>query len=89
AFRQSANPRSNLARFGIAPTYPLDFAADVKGNRLPQVSWLVPPFIQSEHPALPVALGAVAMVNALRILLSNPAVWEKTALIISYDENGG
>lgn len=89
AFRQSANPRSNLARFGIAPSYPMDFAADVKANRLPQVSWLVPPFIQSEHPALPVALGAVAMVNALRILLSNPAVWEKTALIISYDENGG
>jgi phospholipase C len=28
-------------------------------------------------------------VDALRILLSNPAVWEKTALIISYDENGG
>lgn len=29
------------------------------------------------------------MVTALRILLSNPAVWEKTALIVSYDENGG
>ncbi|BBX72952.1 phospholipase C [Mycobacterium shinjukuense] len=89
AFKQSADPRSNLARFGIAPSYPVDFAADVKGNRLPKVSWLVPPFIQSEHPALPVALGAVSMVTALRILLSNPAVWEKTALIISYDENGG
>jgi phospholipase C len=89
AFKQSANPRSNLARFGIAPSYPVDFAADVKANRLPSVSWLVPNFIQSEHPALPVALGAVAMVTALRILLSNPAVWEKTALIISYDEGGG
>ena len=30
-----------------------------------------------------------AMVTVLRILLSNPAVWEKTALIVSYDENGG
>ncbi len=89
AFKQSANPRSNLARFGIVPRYPLDFAADVRANRLPSVSWLVPNFIQSEHPALPVAFGAVAMVAALRILLSNPAVWEKTALIISYDEGGG
>jgi phospholipase C len=32
--------------------------------------------------------GALTIVNALRILLSNPAVWEKTALIISYDECG-
>ena len=35
AFKQSANPRSNLSRFGIAPSYPQDFAADVKANRLP------------------------------------------------------
>ncbi|BBX97123.1 phospholipase [Mycobacterium lacus] len=89
AFKQAGNPRSNLARFGIAPTYPGDFAEDVKANRLPKVSWLVPNILQSEHPALPVALGAVSMVTALRILLSNPAVWEKTALIVSYDENGG
>nr|WP_193697092.1 phospholipase C [Mycobacterium tuberculosis] len=89
AFRQAADPRSNLARYGIAPTYPGDFAADVRANRLPKVSWLVPNILQSDHPALPVALGAVSMVTALRILLSNPAVWEKTALIVSYDENGG
>ncbi|OSC37334.1 phospholipase C [Mycobacterium decipiens] len=89
AFKQSANPRSNLARYGINPTYPGDFADDVRANRLPKVSWLVPNILQSEHPALPVALGAVSMVTALRILLSNPAVWEKTALIVSYDENGG
>ena len=25
----------------------------------------------------------------LKILLSNPAVWEKTALIVMYDEHGG
>ncbi|REZ89843.1 phospholipase C, partial [Mycobacterium tuberculosis] len=58
AFRQAADPRSNLARYGIAPTYPGDFAADVRANRLPKVSWLVPNILQSEHPALPVALGA-------------------------------
>lgn len=27
--------------------------------------------------------------QVLDILTSNPAVWEKTALIVSYDENGG
>ncbi|RFZ60521.1 Phospholipase C 1 precursor [Mycobacterium marinum] len=78
AFKQTADPRSNLARFGIAPTYPQDFVLDVKANRLPKVSWVVPNIIQSEHPALPVNVGAVAIVNILRNLLSNPAVWEKT-----------
>jgi phospholipase C len=38
---------------------------------------------------LPVAVGAAAIVDVLRMLLSNPAVWEKTALIVNYDENGG
>ncbi|WP_425518476.1 phospholipase C [Mycobacterium spongiae] len=88
-FAQAANPRSDLARYGLSPIYPWDFIADVQRNRLPQVSWLVPGFLQSEHPAFPASAGAIAIVNALRILLSNPAVWEKTALIISYDENGG
>lgn len=88
-FKQAANPRSNLARFGIAPSYPFDFASDVRNNRLPQVSWLLPGFLLSEHPAFPVSIGAVGIVDAIRILLSNPAVWEKTALIINYDENGG
>ncbi|MGV7801862.1 alkaline phosphatase family protein, partial [Mycobacterium kansasii] len=83
-FKQAADPRSNLARFGISPTYPLDFAADVRNNRLPKVSWVLPGFLLSEHPAFPVNVGAVAIVDALRILLSNPAVWEKTALIVNY-----
>jgi phospholipase C len=88
-FKQSADPRSNLARFGIAPAYPRDFFADVRANRLPAVSWLVPPYIESEHPAFPANVGAIPIIKTLKILLSNPAVWEKTVLIISYDENGG
>jgi len=88
-FKQSADPRSDLARFGIAPTYPLGFASDVQTNNLPAVSWLLPGFQTSEHPAFPVSTGATAIVDALRILLSNPAIWEKTVLIVTYDENGG
>ncbi|QUR68086.1 phospholipase C [Mycobacterium spongiae] len=90
-FQQAQNPRSNLARRGIAPGYPLNFAADVLANKLPQVSWVLPGFQWSEHPGLPIApaFGGAAIVGVLRILLSNPAVWEKTALIVSFDENGG
>jgi phospholipase C len=45
--------------------------------------------LESDDPAFPISAGAVAIVDALRILLSNPAVWEKTVLIVTYDENGG
>lgn len=88
-FKQSADPDSELARRGIAPTYPQDFAADVRSGRLPKVSWVIPPLMQCEHPALPAALGAAGIIDLLRILTSNRAVWERTALVISYDENGG
>lgn len=89
AFKQAQDPKTNLWIKGITPRYPLNFAADVAADRLPQVSWVVPPLLECEHPALPVTLGAVGIVNVLRILLANPKVWEKTALIVSWDENGG
>ncbi len=88
AFKQALNPTSDLARYGMMPTYPLSFIADVMANKLPQVSWVVPGILNSEHPALPLSAGAATIVNLLRTLMSNPAVWEKTAVIISYDENG-
>jgi len=88
AFKQ-AKIGSGLWRNGVTPRYPLNFAADVAADRLPQVSWVIGPVLECEHPALPVALGAVGIVNLLRILLSNPTVWAKTAVIVSWDENGG
>ncbi|MBF6329997.1 phospholipase C [Nocardia transvalensis] len=88
-FKQAADPNSELAQRGKAPVYPHDFAADVAADRLPAVSWVIPPLFNCEHPALPPALGAVGIMQVLDILTSNPRVWEKTALIVSYDENGG
>jgi phospholipase C len=89
SFKQAANVGSELFLRGILPSYPLNFAADVAMNNLPKVSWVIPPVIECEHPALPPSVGAVGIVNLLRILTSNPRVWEKTAVIVSYDENGG
>jgi phospholipase C len=78
-----------LASLGIDPTYPDDFRSDVENGRLPKVSWIVPNLLTCEHPALPSALGAWGMLQVLDILTKDPALWAKTALIISYDENGG
>jgi phospholipase C len=89
AFKNFQKPGTPLYANGIAPTYPNGFRADVEANTLPSVSWIVPNLLYCEHPALPPTWGAIGILQVLDILTANPAVWEKTALIISYDENGG
>ena len=89
AFSTPDPASSPLAARGCLPTYPDDFRSDVENGTLPAVSWVVPSLLTCEHPALPPAFGAAGIIHLLDILTSNPAVWEKTALIVSYDENGG
>ncbi|WP_043488043.1 MULTISPECIES: phosphocholine-specific phospholipase C [Streptomyces] len=63
--------------------------ADVKAGRLPQVSWIAAPEAFSEHPNWPPNYGAWYIAQVLDALTSNPEVWNKTALLITYDENDG
>ncbi|MFD8544089.1 phosphocholine-specific phospholipase C [Streptomyces sp. NPDC059649] len=63
--------------------------ADVKAGKLPQVSWIAAPEAFSEHPNWPVNYGAWYISQVLDALTSNPEVWSKTALFITYDENDG
>jgi phospholipase C len=65
------------------------FRSDVKGGKLPQVSWLVAPAGYCEHPDWPSNYGAWYIAQTLDILVSNPDVWSKTVLLINYDENDG
>jgi phospholipase C len=64
-------------------------AADVKGGRLPKVSWIVAPEAYTEHPAWPAGYGASYTAGVLNALTSDPEVWSKTALLITFDENDG
>ena len=89
AFKNFQNTNSDLYQRGIKPSFPGNFRTDVQNNTLPAVSWIIPNLLNCEHPALPPAFGAAGILQVLNILTSKPAVWEKTALIISYDENGG
>ncbi len=66
-----------------------DFAADVSANRLPQVSWIVAPYIMCEHPAAPPGYGEKFVGGLLSALAANPSVWAKTVFILNYDENDG
>ena len=88
-FRQYSSPSSPLYKKAFTPTFPNDFAADVKSDSLPQVSWLIPPIGYDEHPPAPPARGAWFIDQALSALVANPKVWAKTALFVMYDENDG
>ncbi|MDB5739172.1 MAG: putative phospholipase c precursor protein, partial [Alphaproteobacteria bacterium] len=65
------------------------FAADVAGGRLPQVSWIVAPTVLCEHPAACPANGEQFTARLLSVLADHPEVWAKTAFILNYDENDG
>ena len=65
------------------------FAQDVLMNRLPQVSWIVAPYIMCEHPSACPSYGESLTARLLDALAANPDVWSKTAFILNYDENDG
>ena len=64
-------------------------AADDENGRLPSVSWIVAPEAYTEHPAWPAGYGAWYTAGVLNALTSDPEVWSKTVLLITFDENDG
>ena len=74
---------------GLTPVYPAEFVADVLGDTLPKVSWILPPAPSCEHPATPPEYGEWLVSQILETLVLNPAVWAKTVFLVIYDENGG
>jgi phospholipase C len=78
-----------LASLALLPSYPADLIADVQSGSLPQVSWIMGPVTQCEHPATAPQWGENLVQTVLNILTSNPDVWAKTLFILNYDENGG
>ena len=73
----------------VAPHLVDQFRADVLANKLPQVSYIVAPEAYCEHPNWPANYGAWYIAQFLDALTSNPEVWSKTALFLTYDENDG
>ncbi len=83
-----------LAANAFAPTFsgtaqPDTFRADIAAGSLPQVSWVLAPLLQTEHPPSPPVMGEYATSQVLSALTADPALWAKTALFVTWDENGG
>jgi phospholipase C len=91
-FKQYRDQTSQLYRNAFTWSFPNDFARDVANDTLPSVSWLVAPIVpqdMSEHPPAPPARGEYYTHKVIQTLASNPKLWAKTVLFLSYDENDG
>jgi phospholipase C len=69
--------------------YPQTFDADVLAGTLPAVSWILPDYLNCDHPAGPPIRGEAFVAQVLKTVVDKPEVWEKTAIVVMYDENGG
>jgi len=88
-FKNFQDPASPLHQNAFGPQFPVDFLADVASGNLPQVSWLVGSVLTSDHPPSPSLFGENILLLIVSALTANPALWAKTLLIVTYDENGG
>jgi phospholipase C len=67
-----------------------EFAEDVAAGTLPEVSYLVPSAVDSEHPSVSSPVHSATIVyKVLDALGRHPDVWRRTVVLINYDENDG
>jgi phospholipase C len=78
-----------LAANAFSSTFPGSFRADCAAGRLPHVSWVLAPLLDTEHPPAPVTFGEVAAAQMLQALTANPSLWAKTVVFMTQDECGG
>jgi phospholipase C len=88
-FRQYyTNPA--LAQKGLgSQTSPAEFLTDCAAGTLPAVSWINSPFLFTEHPPTPIGWGEDAVAQILSAISSNPELWAKTAVFLTWDDSGG
>jgi phospholipase C len=67
---------------------PEDFLRDLQAGSLPAVSWLTPPFAQSDHPPTSICEGENWTVQYLNALMQSK-YWKSTAVVLTWDDFGG
>jgi phospholipase C len=83
------DPASPLYQQAFLPVWPDEFMADVANDTLPQVSWVLPPLVDSEHASAAPANGEQLTASVLSAITAKPDLWAKTVIFLVYDENGG
>lgn len=80
-------PNSGLGR--NVPHVLAQFIADCQNDSLPAVSWVVAPYLYSEHPIGRPVDGAAYVQTMLNALWANPNLAATTVVFIKFDENDG
>lgn len=65
-----------------------EFAQDVQGGTLPEVSWIVPIGADSEHPPADSARGMWHVTGLVNEIMKSK-YWKDTAIIVTWDDYGG
>jgi phospholipase C len=64
------------------------FFTDINNKALPQVSWLVPSYTESEHPPEDVTVGMNYVTGIINAIMESP-YWNQCAIILFWDDFGG
>lgn len=88
---RNAKPGSPIYENGMRHFSIKDLQRDVENDQLPQVSWILPSKIDSEHPGAPSSPYRAGYFThqVLQALTSNADVWSKTVFFLTFDENDG
>src|SRR5450759_2986644 len=67
-----------------------EYLSDVKGGKLPQVSFIIPSYAKgfAEHPPADISVGMALQLELITALMQSSA-WDSSAYILTYDEAGG
>jgi phospholipase C len=64
------------------------FISDVRSGHLPQVSWLVTNYQQSDHPPASICVGQQWTVSVINAVMKS-RFWKNTAIFLTWDDFGG
>jgi uncharacterized protein (TIGR03437 family) len=79
--------KNNPTQFGRL-TNATQFYVDAQNGALPQVSWVIPNYTQSEHPPSNIATGMNYVTGLVNAVMNSP-LWNSTAIFIAWDDWGG
>ncbi len=65
-----------------------DFVSQAQAGTLPQVSWVLPDYKDSDHPQASVKLGQAYVTKLVNAVESGPD-WDTTAIFVIWDDMGG
>ena len=64
------------------------FFTDALNGTLPNVTWLIPPYNESDHPGASLTTGSAWTASVIDALEASPE-WNSTAIFLTWDEYGG